>query len=698
MSTPPKNLRVTSASDSSISLAWDTNDSYTHTWIIRETNGDGGVNQTGSTPGTMGGAWTDNAVSANNKYVYQVGVEYSPGNYGYSNKVTQYTSPAAPTNAAVARVSDTQHTVTWTRPANAEHVHERQRVQRWDNVTNAWYDRAVLTGGSASSYSDTTTQADRRYQYRIRGENAAGNSAYSTSGYIYTTPAAPTNAVAIRQDLNVKITWDNLSTIAAAVEVERRTKDGTWGAWANIATLSGIAVEYIDVAPGAGEHQYRVRTERDTLVSSYSTTNEVQTLIPPGAPTNLFPNGIPLDAAEEQIFSWIHNTIDGTGQTTYDLRYREQGESVWIDTGDVVSSNQSRIITAATLDNGKQWEWQVRTKGQHADYGPWSATAIFTASVKPVTVITYPASDGDTHGNPELTVEWLYSDEEATAQSSGQVNLYDDSGKLLHTRQDNGVNEYTIPYDLTDGESYKVEVRTRDGDGLWGDYTTRTFFVSYAPPVTPSLDVNFDKTTASVIIQIYNDEPGEGVPDAVYNRVYRRIADESPILVADKVSLNTTITDYIPALTDTNIYFVVTVSDIESLSVSKEEQVSIDVKSDYWLNSGAAFSDGIKLTLKSQLQDGFGRDVVNHKFAGRKYAVSFQDETGKNEIISLSALLKVEDEAQLKKVTEDNNGPVYYRDHFGRRFMAAVQNQSLRKDLNGYYLFSCSLTRVEGEQ
>ncbi len=712
-------MGVSRTSDTNHTVSWTRNATtdrpYDGIRVERWDNVSGSYSHLNTISGTAT-SYNDTSTVANRKYRYRVRAENAAGNSAWAYSSYFYTTPAAPTNAAVARVSDTQHTISWTNAQYSADVRTNLRIQRWDNVTGSYYDLKNISGGTATSYSDTTTQADRRYRYRVRAENpGAGStlvSSYSTTDYIYTTPAKPTNQAAVRDGQDVVISWTNSSTIATAVRLEHQV-DG--GGYSLLQNLAGNSTNYTHVDPGAGIHQYRVRTEADGRVSAWSETGEVQTMQPPAAPTGLSPNGIAYDITEDRNFTWNYNTVDGTGQTAYELRYREQGETDWVTTGKVVSSTKSHTFSAATFTAGVDYEWQVRTWGQHEDAGPYSASATFKGSLRPVAVVTYPASDEDIHGHPEMEAIWQYSDPQTLAQNAYTVRLYSEADQLLYNFQGSGTAEtHTLTYDLQDGVNYKLGVQVRNSDNLWSAETIRLFTVEYEGPPVPGIEVAFDKENATVTIQIYNDEPLEGSPDTVHNRVYRKIDGGATMLIADEVPKNSIVTDYIPGISNENVYFVVAVSDIGSIASSEEgtcflmptfpddpegegEMLNTNLQSDYWLNSGPAFSDGTKLIFNMEMQDAFGRETVTRQFAGREYPVSFQG-VSKGQTVPISALVPVEQAADIKKVVEDNYGPVCYRDHFGRRFFAAVFNPIFLKDVFGFYRFSCTLIRVEGAE
>src|SRR5690606_12604831 len=80
------------------------------------------------------------------------------------------------------------------------------------------------------------------------------------------------------------------------------------------------------------------------------------------------------------------------------------------------TTDQSRSIT---MPLGVT-EWQVRTKGVHPDWGPWSAVATFTVIDLPVVTVTQPDTLLD---RPTIIVEWGYEQAQSRPQSSWELEL-----------------------------------------------------------------------------------------------------------------------------------------------------------------------------------------------------------------------------------------------------------------------------------
>ena len=250
--------------------------------------------------------------------------------------------PNAPTGCAVARNSDTSHTVTWTNVSatSAARPYVGLYVERWDNVTNAW---AVIKAVKAiSSFTDTSTVGDRRYQYRVRAYNGGGKSAYATSGTIETTPALPANLTASRPAISVLVSWTNKSTIATSIQVWHSVNGVMDGS--PLATLSSAASSYTHVSASVtATHVYYVKTVSSTRTSALSgPSRAVVSAKSPNMPTGLAPSGTRLDVASDIELSWSHSPGDGTTQTAFKVKWRPQGTSVWtLPTGQVLDATAS---------------------------------------------------------------------------------------------------------------------------------------------------------------------------------------------------------------------------------------------------------------------------------------------------------------------------------------------------------------------
>jgi hypothetical protein len=141
-----------------------------------------------------------------------------------------YGAPAAPTGCAASRNSDASASVTW-----ADHY---TSGEPYTSITLLRNGAGLATlAATATSYTDNAIAANSRYNYAVRGNNSIGSSAYSTSGYIWTTPGTPTNVLRSSSGANQVITWTNHVGYAEyKTEVWASQDDNTYTLLASVAS------------------------------------------------------------------------------------------------------------------------------------------------------------------------------------------------------------------------------------------------------------------------------------------------------------------------------------------------------------------------------------------------------------------------------------------------------------------------------
>lgn len=115
------------------------------------------------------------------------------------------TAPNAPTGVSATRSSDTTIVVKWTNHPTTGAISNNiievcENDEEWVQITGS-------ASGTATSYTWSGAGANSKYQFRVISENSAGESpASSASAVVYTTPAAPTGALAQRLDSTCYLT------------------------------------------------------------------------------------------------------------------------------------------------------------------------------------------------------------------------------------------------------------------------------------------------------------------------------------------------------------------------------------------------------------------------------------------------------------------------------------------------------------
>lgn len=458
---------------------------------------------------TNGSPASPGGLTANTTYYARIRARNSVGYSGWSavkSFKTTPQAPAAPSAMTAGRVSDASHSLAWTRNATSAAPYDSLLLQRWDNVTQAWATIATLAG-TATSYSDATTQADRRYQWRIQSKNAAASSAWTYSAFVDTTPATPTACTAAKVAADIVVTWTNAATQASAVEVWHQPGSGAWELLATVA--AGSAASYQHVAPSnAVTHTYRVRAKSASpvLYSGYATSQVVQLAAPPNAPTITGPLGAVDPGLGIAMLSWRHNPVDSSRQSKYQIQHRLKGATSWTVEAERVSSSSEaplwQIDPSFGYVAGNTIEWQVRTWGVHASPSPYSATGTIVLSATPTVAINSP---GPVATEPRLTVQWGYYQEQGSAQGQWQAELVNANGATVEALSGSGATtSATFARLLPDTSAWTVRVRARSGAGLWSEWTVQAFKVDYPEPVRPIASADWQPDTGSIEVGIDN--------------------------------------------------------------------------------------------------------------------------------------------------------------------------------------------------
>lgn len=491
------------------------------TQIDRDTSFSTPANYTNSV--AFGSFVTVTVASANQLYYARTRAHNEAG-WGPWSSVRSFTTtkldPAAVTGLTITRNSDASFSLNWTNHASSGAPYDSILVQR--STDGAAWATVTTLSGAATSYVNSGTSADHRYQWRIVARNTGGQAIGAPSAMWQTTPAAPTQITAVKDaGANIVVKWKNNSRLNYTGTTWEVSESSDAGAnWTvKTSTLAVGTTTYTHVAPSTVlTHRYRVRLKSAvgvTLYSAYVTSSDVQLPTAPYAPTNLKPTTAQ-NATLATTFTWVHSSLDTAPQTAYQFRHRAVGSPTWT-TLTITSPNSLHVLPANTYTNGVDIEWQVATKGLSASYGPFSASAVTPTGYPPTATLETPW-DGSAYDSSQLVVTWGYYDTGgATAQTAWVVRLLSEAGVLLETKS--GSDETSVPMDtaLQDGLTYTVEVYVQDADGMWNTDSPiwaadgRATFHAQFDPVYPA-QVNgliYNPDTGSVEIQIMNLNAGD---------------------------------------------------------------------------------------------------------------------------------------------------------------------------------------------
>lgn len=581
--------------------------------------------------------------------------------------------PARPYGMSAKYESDYRFLVKWGQkdPTSASAPYQSQVISRWDHVTNSWRTIATLSG-SATSYLDTSTEPGRRYQYSIQARNTGGGSEWAYAPRVSTTPPAPAAPTVSKAGQDIQVTWPAVTdtVLISELEIWHRVGD-KWDA-APLATVPVATTSWTHERPdAAGLHSYALVAvaghDYTKLKSEKSAPSQaIMLLAPPAAPTRLAPAATAIDVADGARLSWQHNPVDATNQRAYELRWRQVGASAWQTVRG--AGNQFHTFGPGVMQNARSYEWQVRTKGDHANYSPWSQVAVFRTSAAPSVTVTMPGAKVDSH---RTDVRWTYHDPEGTPQSSWRVTLKTPDGVELYSRAGSGaVRALALPYALENGERYSIEVAARDSDGVWSAPAIVDFVVEFAPPVAADIRAMWDVDSGATIIEVDHPKPGAGEVAAISCEVWRSADGENWHLVAGKLPPSTTVTDPIPPLRRDVLYRVVSTSALPSMRVG--EAVTVDTEAYGWIyvNGGPGFSVMAKVRDMGTAGYAVEREKALHRFAGRALPVETMG-AARTVTVSLNARLGGGSSAREEwEAMTDLPAPLCYRDAHRREFVS----------------------------
>lgn len=396
--------------------------------------------------------------------------------------------PNAPASITATRVSDNQVTVSWTAPTlsyDAMCLEVSIDGGSWSEFTQLW------NASTSTTYSQAS--ADHSYRFRARAYYQSAYSDYtSPTAAVAMTPSAPQSiSVAASGGTNVAVTLINNSPVATSLEYQTSTDGGS--TWSASTTVSGSPVTSFSTSV-SGTALIRVRNKNATGVSGWLVSDPITTICPPAPPTLRTPSGNVVDMASGSVtFSWLHNSLDGSTQTAYQLRYAING-GAWTTLSGTTS--QSLTVSIGTFSVGNAVTWQVRTKGADASYSDWSQTRTFNVYTAPTVSITSP---GATITGMPISMSATYSDMTGFTCQAATVSLQNDGRTLFSEPATISGSSITASLDVSEflpanRDSYTVVLTARSSSGL-STSANATFLVDFVEPQAGALSIVNDPDT-----------------------------------------------------------------------------------------------------------------------------------------------------------------------------------------------------------
>ncbi|HWE03064.1 MAG TPA: fibronectin type III domain-containing protein [Tepidisphaeraceae bacterium] len=225
-------LTATTASSTSINLAWPAVLSATAYKIERST--DGGTTWSSIVPTQPGITYVNTGLTADTAYKYRVSSINATGTSAASSAVSATTLLAAPSGFSLTVASATEVDLAWSAVADATGF----KIER--SLNNTAWTTLVAAGvtGTSMSYANTGLTAGTTYYYRLSAIDAVGVSTAATAAAVLTLPAAPTLTAGVISATQINLSW-TASASATSYKLEKSTDNGnTWSTVVTQATLT----------------------------------------------------------------------------------------------------------------------------------------------------------------------------------------------------------------------------------------------------------------------------------------------------------------------------------------------------------------------------------------------------------------------------------------------------------------------------
>jgi hypothetical protein len=213
---PPSALLATPSGGTRINLAWTDNSDDEQGFRVERAPDLAGVPGTFAQIASVGvnvTTYGNTGLATGTRYWYRVRAYNAAGTSAYSNvaDATTVRLPNAPSDMQAVAVSPAAVDVAWTDNADNETSYRLERAPDNAGVPGG-FGSAVTLGADVTTYRTTGLKSGTSYWFRVRAQNAAGNSAFAPAVSVTTMLPVPPSDLAVRAYLigtqrNAELTW-----------------------------------------------------------------------------------------------------------------------------------------------------------------------------------------------------------------------------------------------------------------------------------------------------------------------------------------------------------------------------------------------------------------------------------------------------------------------------------------------------------
>ena len=458
-----------------------------------------------------------------------------------------YYQPKPPKNCAIARSSDTAQKLTWEGDytgLDGGYPWSNVYVERC--VDGGSWSRLATLSWSAVNYTDGSTSAGHKYEYRLCAYGPGGTSSYTSTLTVYTTPAAFTGVTCSKPTTTtVKLTPTTAPKYMDSLACQATTDNGA--TWEDVSIDNDLVI----ADPPKGQCRFRLAavkasggTSSVDLQGAWCESDTIATLCAPYAP---YVDDMPVVVATgtKVAVSWTPNHPDGTAQSKAQVKVtKPDGTSSTTGiTGDTTTSS----FTAA--DTGT-YQVQVRTYGEWDEWGEWSTAKLVRCAVAPVLAITAPAS-GKVIDSLPIAVSWTFTDETGMAAQTLSVSGAARAATTIDVPLGQTSLSLSNQVSFLNGTDYTLTLSVTAGSGLVATASV-TVSIDWAQPDEPDVAISYDAARAG---HVAVTAATTGVAATSFD-VSRVLADGSRLVLAEGLASGQAALDRLPPLNEGFSYVV----------------------------------------------------------------------------------------------------------------------------------------------
>jgi titin len=405
------------------------------------------------------------SLTQNTTYYVRIRAKNTGGTGANSDVLTVLTlpnAPAAPTNLAANAIGPSGLTLTWSAPAGPITGY----VVQYSTASDFSASPQQVTVGNSTSQAITGLSPNTTYYFRVKAQNAGGESAYSTPPLsVITLPGAPGGLVASNvTTTSMSLNWTPPGGTVTSYQLDVATNAGFSGA----TTISGITTLPYALTGLSQNTTYYLRVRAVNTTGNSDNSPSISVLTLPNPPGNLSASGV---TATSVTLTWAG---PGGSLDSYELVVSTGGNPV--QTLTPVGSATSQVVSGLTANTS--YSFQLRAKNSQGFSTP--------ISINQLTLPGAPSGlSASAVSQTSFNLSWSLPGGTLTAQEVQYATNSGFTGATVLPIAD-GTTTNTTLTGLSANTTYFVRVVAKNGTGSSDPSTPISVLTLPNPPAAPT--------------------------------------------------------------------------------------------------------------------------------------------------------------------------------------------------------------------